>query len=114
MVYNALFYKQKKQQKATNEILQIVHCLDRHHWVVATTIGSIKNEILIFVQSSGSYIDLQTTQVLGYLFACLSTSTFTVMNSQKQKGVKYCGLFAIAYATALAFGENPSKIKFCQ
>ena len=31
-----------------NKMLQIIHCLDRHHWIVATTIGSEKNQILIF------------------------------------------------------------------
>ena len=103
----------KIDTKATNKILQIVHCLDRHHWIVATTIGSKKNEILIF-DSIFRNIDSQTTQVLGNLFGCLPTPTFGVMNSQKQKGVKDCGLFAIAFATALAFGENPSNIKFCQ
>ena len=74
----------KIDTKATNKILQIVHRLVRHHWVVATTIGNKKNEILIF-DSIFRNIDSQTTQVLGNLFGCLSTSTFRVMNSQKQK-----------------------------
>ena len=99
----------KIDTKATNKILQIGHCLDRHHWVVATTIGSKKNQILIF-DSIFRNIDSQTIRVLGNLFGCLSISIFRVMNSQKQKGVKDCGLSA----TALALRENPSKIKFCQ
>ena len=33
---------------------------------------------------------------------------------QKQKGGADCGLFAIAFATAIAFGKRPGKIKFVQ
>lgn len=96
-----------------NNMLQIIHCLDRHHWIVATTIGSGKNQIKIF-DSIFRNVDSQTKKVLSNLFGCLSTLTIKVVNSQKQNGVKDCGLFAIAFATALAFGENPSEIKFSQ
>ena len=54
---------------------------------------------------------MQTKQILSNLFGC---STIKVINSQKQKSVKDYGHFAIAFATALAFEEDPSKIKFCQ
>ena len=30
------------------KMLQIIHCLDCQHWIVATTIGSGKNQIQIF------------------------------------------------------------------
>ena len=38
----------------------------------------------------------------------------TVSRSQKQKGTVDCGLFAIANATAISFGKNPSKLQFKQ
>jgi len=38
----------------------------------------------------------------------------TVSLSQKQKGTADCGLFAIANATAIAHGKNPSKLQFKQ
>ena len=34
-----------------------------------------------------------------------------VSRSQKQKGVTDCGLFAIANATAIAHGKNPTQFK---
>jgi len=33
-----------------------------------------------------------------------------VSHSQKQKGSADCGLFAIATATALKYGKNPTKL----
>ena len=36
-----------------NKMLQIIHCLDHHHWIVATTIGSEKNN---FVKSPCEHI----------------------------------------------------------
>ena len=36
----------------------------------------------------------------------------TISESQKQKGNVDCGLFAIATATALAFGKNLSKSQY--
>ena len=38
----------------------------------------------------------------------------TMSHCQKQLGEKDCGFFSIAYATALAFGLQPSKQKFNQ
>ena len=60
----------KIDTKATNKILQIVHCLDRHHWVVATTIGSKKNEILILIQSSRTLIHKQHKFLVICLVVC--------------------------------------------
>ena len=37
-----------------------------------------------------------------------------VAYSQKQRGSTDCGLFAIAFATAIAFGLSPSKVKLRQ
>ena len=34
-----------------------------------------------------------------------------VVHCQKQKGSADCGVFAVANATAIAFGKNPSKLK---
>ena len=33
---------------------------------------------------------------------------------QKQEGFKDCGVFAIAFATSLAFGKNPEELQFDQ
>ena len=38
----------------------------------------------------------------------------TTIGNTKSMGMKDCGLYAIAFATALAFGQNPSKLTFHQ
>ena len=40
--------------------------------------------------------------------------TIMMSRCQKQKGGADCGLFAIANATAIAFGKNPCKLQFMQ
>lgn len=37
-----------------------------------------------------------------------------LVNTQKQEGVNDCGVFAIAVATGLLFGEDPSNLHFDQ
>ena len=44
----------------------------------------------------------------------IHTPTLTMGRCQKQKGGKDCGLYSIAFPTALAFGLHPSKLKFNQ
>ena len=36
------------------------------------------------------------------------------MDVQKQSGTNYCGLFGVAFATALCFGKSPSGLVFDQ
>ena len=40
--------------------------------------------------------------------------TIKAINPQKQKGDKDCGLFAVAYATAIAYSQFPDKKMFRQ
>ena len=94
-------------------MLQIMHCATWHHWIVTTTIGSKENEIIVF-DSIFCNVDEETKKLICHLFQYPSTKKIRVIKSQKQKGAKDCGLFAIAFATALAFGQNPSKLKFDQ
>ena len=58
-----------------------------------------------------STVDEETNKVFAYLFHSLSVK---VMQTQKQVGGNDCGLFAIAIATAIAFGANPTKLLFDQ
>ena len=58
--------------------------------------------------------DSETREVIDGMFSQLLVAKVKVAKSQKQKGKKDCGLFAIAYATALAYGHDLSKVKFCQ
>ena len=109
---------QEKQQTITedevNNKLQIIHCFERHHWIVATTVNCASGQVNVF-DSLFKALDNETKATISRLFQRDTNSVIIkVMNSQKQMGVKDCGLFSIAFATAIAFGQNPTKQMFQQ
>jgi hypothetical protein len=59
--------------------------------------------------------DLVRSHVLDTV-SCLMRADFNVarMPCQIQTGESACGLFALAFATSLAFGDDPSSIAFEQ
>ena len=89
--------------------LQIIHCKKRQHWIVATTVNSRSNEVKVF-DSIFVSLDKETKQVLLNLFGHdKAEPKLKLLKSQKQSGSKDCGLFAVAYATSIAFGKDPTK-----
>ena len=96
-------------------MLQIVHCPSRHHWIVATTIGNKRDDGKVLVNDSiFKIVDKETRKIICNIFQVLPVSNIKVVKAQKQMDTKDCGLFAIAYATALALGQNPSELRFHQ
>ena len=62
-----------------------------------------------------TYCDKETEKVLLNLFQWNDKKlVITISSCHKQKGSVDCGLYAIAYSTAIAFGDNPCKLKFKQ
>lgn len=60
-------------------------------------------------------VDHPTEKVIVNLFQCTDIlPTIKIGRSQKQKGLNDCGIFAIAYATAIAFGAQPEKQNMTQ
>ena len=49
-----------------------------------------------------------------FQYNCEKPPRIRVIKTQKQKGNKDCGLFAIAMVTAIACGNDPSEQNFCQ
>ena len=110
---------QLKQQKFTETMvrnkLQIIHCSERHHWIIASSVKSPPG-VIIVVDSLFKSIDKETKSIILNLFEHNSESqpTINLVRSQQQKGTKDCGVFAIAMATAIALGQNPSNVTFHQ
>ena len=102
-----------KFQDIENNV-QIVHCPARHHWITATTLNGKAGEVKVF-DSLFTFCDKETRGIM-YEFYQRGTEklTITMSRCQKQTGGKDCGLFAIAFAVALVFNLNASKLKFCQ
>ena len=84
-----------------------------NHWITLSTVGCKKGEINIY-DSLYDNIDEVTGCEVESVFPGIKCVLQPV---QKQRGIKDCGLFALAYATHLATGKDPKKllhIKFDQ
>ena len=94
--------------------VQIIHCKSRHHWVVASTVHCNTGEVKVY-DSLFMYSDKEMEKVIFNHFQWNSTKMVIKFTCcQKQVGGTDCGLFAIAFATAIAFSKLPNKLKLVQ
>ena len=109
---STLFQERREATAENNPVnnVQIVHCHERHHWITVTTVNCKLGEVKAF-DSLFTYCDKETIRIIHHLFGTTNSPKpqITMGRCQKQKGKKDCGLFAIAFATAIAFGLQPSK-----
>ena len=89
---------------STRNALQIIHVRE-NHWIVA---ASHKAKVIHVYNSAFSSLDQTSAATVQNLFRC-NLSNISMVPTQKQLGGSDCGLFAIANATAIAFGRDPSK-----
>ena len=108
----SILYQTKKvvlNEAMVKNKLQIIQCKKSQHWIVATTVNSRSNEVKVF-DSIFVSLDRETKQVLLNLFGHdKAEPKLKLLKSQKQSGSKDCRLFAVAYATSIAFGKDPTK-----
>ena len=91
--------------------LQIIHCLERHHWITASAINNAPVEFTV-MDSIFKSIDQETKLTISNLFQPTGSSNqlkIKLIKTQRQKGNKDCGLFAIVMATTIAFGKTLQK-----
>ena len=89
----------------TSNAIQVIHVRD-DHWIVAATKPGAKS-VQVY-DSLFSALDQVAIDVIKINFCC-SASAIQMLTIQKQTNATNCGLFAIAVATSIAFGENPSE-----
>ena len=84
------------------------------HWVTISTIGCTTGEVNVF----DSLPPAPTTDMINQIAAILCTPKDTIrvryIDVPMQEGYSDCGLFAIAFATALAYGKQPGRCFFDQ
>ena len=89
--------------------IQIIHCTNQHHWIVATTVNCENGQILV-IDSIYKSLDEETKGTIYRLFQSAATPpVIKVVNPQRQKGDEDCGLFAIAFARAVTFDQEPKR-----
>ena len=59
-------------------------------------------------------VDKFTISMFTKQFRCNTHSTKVLDKMQKQQGGTECGLYAIANATSIAYGRDPSQFLYCE
>ena len=95
------------------EFVQIVHC-NSGHWLTVSTIGCEPSEVRIYDSLYSSASECVQCQIATLLATPSSHITLHFMDVQMQAGTYDCGLFAVAFATALVHGFNPGQYFFDQ
>ena len=93
--------------------LQIIHCVERNHWIVASRLDSCHSPIRIY-DSLYKSVHSETNAVISNLFKKIGKMRIDVKEMRVQRGGADCGVFAIAVATSLLFGLDPSKANYQQ
>ena len=109
------------QEKATNlttssmaNRIQIIHCESRRHWILATTVNCKCDNVKVY-DSLFHYLDKDSLRIVENCFRCENeVPQVKMMQCRKQQGGTDCGMYAIAFAVALAFGANPGRQNFKQ
>ena len=98
----------------TGEFIQILHCRSGH-WLTVSTIGAQHPaEVLVYDSLYPCASSDIKRQIAALLATSASTITLKYIDVQMQSGTYDCGLFAIAFATALVLGQNPGQFLFDQ
>ena len=95
------------------EFVQIVHN-GKNHWLLISTIGVEHPTVRVYDSMYNSLGSHTQNQIAALLHTDRSSISIEMMNVQVQAGGSDCGPFAIAFATALAFGKNPEDYYFDQ
>ena len=106
----------EKFKAACSNSIQI-HNTGTFHWVVSTSIGCPRSCRARVLDSMSGDISSSMQCQLAKIYGGTGKSDSIRMELspvQQQAGAADCGLFAIAFATDLAFGEDPVKISYEQ
>ena len=95
------------------EFVQILNN-GRGHWLTISTIGTTHPEVQVYDSMYMFANQCIVAQTASLLHTNHSAITLSFMDTQKQCGQCDCGLFAVAFATALVFGEHPGTHFFDQ
>ena len=85
------------------------------HWITVSNLHSKGGEVICYDSpiSTARSSDVQM-QVASIIMAKPKSFDITMVDCQQQSGVHDCGLFAIAFATSLCFGKDPTHIQYDQ
>ena len=97
---------------AVTEFVQIINT--GGHWVCLSTIGCTNGHVKVYDSMGTSPSPKVITNSCQMLFYNGKKVTVSNQKVQRQQGASDCGLFAIAFATSLCFGNDPQEIAYDQ
>lgn len=95
------------------EFVQILHN-GAGHWITISTVGTNHPEVQVFDSLYTTCPSECKAQIAAMLATEHSSLKLKHMNAQMQAGQDDCGLFAIAFATAVVYGKQPGGVSFNQ
>ena len=97
----------------TSNFIQIINT-GMLHWIcVSGNPAAEKSRVYIYDSlSSGTVTYVSAAQIANFMNCSESAITTTFQPVQQQLNGVDCGVFAIAFATSLAFGEDPTQIAY--
>ena len=109
---NVLFSYKYEFEEQQGEFLQILYT--ENHWITIYATGMANGEVLMYDSMHCKLSTDAKTQIVCILATDLPAIEVNFMDVQRQCGGSECGLYAIAFATALACGNNPTNYIFDQ
>ena len=101
-------------QYSVSEFIQILntHPIQKGlHWILLSSFMCPKDTVKIYDSAGGRYIGLSVQKCVAQLLSPISSKmTIQFMHCPQQGGGDDCGLYAIANATAILAGTDPSEL----
>lgn len=88
------------------QCLQVIHSR-QNHWILASTADEKGLDKVVLYDSLYDNRDDRTQTIICELFG--ATAVPEVAKVHKQQGLRDCGLFAIAFGTAICFKQSISE-----
>ena len=107
-----LSFKFQMEPKRT-PFIQILN-IHNNHWITISTIGVPPSTVKVYDSNHGKLPHHEQKLVADILQSCQPDIVIHYIDVQKQANASDCGLFSIAFATALNFGQDPAMIYFDQ
>ena len=92
----------------TSEFIQLLH-VGSNHWVCLTSTGCTLGEVKLLDSITKPVVSQELQELAQNLFGPNRISSMPV---QQQTNGSDCGVFAVAFAACLVYGENASNVTF--
>ena len=94
----------------SDKFVQILHN-GHNHWLTISSVGTTPSHILVYDSMYLSAGQATKQQIACPMRVSELNLTLTFVDVQTQVGGSDCGVFALAFATAICYGHSPGKNK---